>query len=61
VAGGVVVLAHCWVLREQASRCGGVTLVARLWLDSHHIERLQLGRRARLWYAVVMVVDPSVL
>ena len=43
VAGGVVVSAHCWVLRERASRVVGVALVAGLWLGSHHIERLQPG------------------
>jgi hypothetical protein len=37
--------------------CAGVTLVARLWLGGHHIERLQLGRRSGcgtrwLWWLI---------
>ena len=62
VAGGVVVWAHCWVLRERAPRVGGVTLVANDcgWavITSNGFSRVV---RVWLWYAVVMVVGPSVL
>ena len=62
VAGGVVVWAHCWVLRERAPVLVGVTLVAKIVVGqaSHRTASAQV-LRVWLWYAVIMVVGPSVL